>query len=235
MNALRIEQRTPAQLLGSLDRNEQQNAPSMLYLFGDELLLGKGIRVSVSGSRRPTLNGIRRSRALSRQLVERGIVVVSGLSAGIDAVVHDTTMDCGGRTIAVLGTALNQIFPLENALLHRRIAREHLLVSQFRSGTPIHRRNIPMRNRTMALMSHATIIVEAAQYSGTLHLAWETLRLGRLLFLLQNIVSNPALSWPREMIKRGARVMSRETMDDCLKEIAERARPPGPQTSTNNE
>lgn len=219
MGALCVEHCKPEDIFGSLDRNEAQNAPTLLYLLGDSKLLKRGIRVSVAGSRRPSLDGIRRARSLTQQLVKHKIIVVSGLATGIEAVVHETAMDSGGRTIAVLGTPLNQVYPVENAGLQRRIAREHLLVSRFRTGSAIERRNIPMRNRIMALLSHATMIVEAAEYSGTVHLAWETMRLRRPLFLLENIVTNPVLTWPAEMIKRGAKMLSRDSLDECMEEI----------------
>ena len=86
--------------------------------------------------------------------------------------------------------------------------REHLAVSQFASGTPSRPGNFPMRNRTMALLSDATVIVEAGEKSGSLHQGWEALRLGRPLFLAQSAVSASPASWPAEFMRYGAVVLS---------------------------
>lgn len=78
-----------------------------------------------------------------------------------------------------------------------------------------------MRNRTMALLTHATVIVEAGNKSGTLHQGWEALRLGRLLFILESVAANPELSWPAEMIRYGAQVLSRDNLELVLDEMPE--------------
>ena len=99
--------------------------------------------------------------------------------------------------------------------------RDELVVSQFPPGAPIQPKNFPMRNRTMALLSDATIIVEAAEKSGTVHQGWEALRLGRLLFILENLATKPDLSWPSEMLRYGAQVLSRENLELALEEMPE--------------
>lgn len=86
--------------------------------------------------------------------------------------------------------------------------KNHLVISQFSPRSPIQRGNFPMRNRTMALISHASIIVEAGDTSGSLHQGWEALRLGRPLFILESIINNKKLKWPQEMIKYGAIILS---------------------------
>jgi DNA processing protein len=134
---------------------------------------------------------------------------VSGLAAGVDTVAHSTAIQHGGRTIAVLGAGLDRIFPPENAALSEQIAREHLLVSQFPPGTPVQRGNFPRRNRTMALLTDATVIIEAGPSSGTVSQGWEALRLGRPLFLLKSIVESKGLTWPAELLDYGARVLSK--------------------------
>jgi len=99
--------------------------------------------------------------------------------------------------------------------------REQLVVSQFPSGQRVQPKNFPMRNRTMALLSDATVIIEAGEKSGTLHQGWEALRLGRLLFLLESVVENASLSWPSEMIRYGAQVLSRDNLELVLDEMPE--------------
>ena len=99
--------------------------------------------------------------------------------------------------------------------------REQLVLSQFPRGYPSQPRNFPIRNRTMALLSDVTVIVEAGETSGTLRQGWEALRLGRLLFLMESIVPDATLSWPREMIRYGAQVLSRENLALVLDEVPE--------------
>ena len=216
-----IREWTPEELLGPLNDVERKNAPARLFTAGDVAILRSGPRVSVVGSRKPSPEAVARARLIAKKLVARGIVVVSGLAEGIDTAAHQTAIEEGGRTIAVLGTALDEVFPAKNRALQERIAREHLLVSQFPVGVPARRGNFPMRNRTMALLTHATVIVEAGNKSGTLHQGWEALRLGRLLFILESVAANPELSWPAEMIRYGAQVLSRGNLEFVLDEMPE--------------
>lgn len=207
------------EIFGTLNSFETKHAPERLFLEGDVSLLNEGKRVSVVGSRKPSPEGMARARAVTRALVEHGIIVVSGLAEGIDTVAHETALSEGGRTIAVLGTPLSEAYPKSNQTLLKRIKAEHLAVSQFAEGTPARRTNFPQRNRTMALISDATIIIEASEKSGTRHQGWEALRLGRMVFLLQSIADNPSLNWPKEMIQYGAQVLRRDDLPDVLEDI----------------
>lgn len=213
----------PEQLLGPLNEVERVNAPATLYVAGDVGLLQRGRRVSLVGSRKVSAVGLARTQALSKALVESGAVVVSGLAEGVDTAAHEAAIGNGGRTLAVLGTPLDEFFPTANRALQERLAREHLVVSQFAPGTPVQKKNFPMRNRTMALVSDATVIVEAGERSGTLHQGWEALRLGRLLFIMESVVSNASLTWPAEMIGYGAQVLSRKNLALFLEGIPERS------------
>jgi DNA processing protein len=152
-------------------------------------------------------------------LVRHGIVVVSGLAAGIDRAAHEAAIASEGQTIAVIGTPLDRCYPRENSELQRRIAREQLLISQFPAGDPVSPKNFLIRNRTMALLTDATVIVEAGEKSGALFQAWEALRLGRLLFLLESVANHPTLSWPRDMIGYGAQVLSRDNLEIALENL----------------
>ena len=218
---MEIHEHTPADLLGNLNEVERKHAPDKLYTVGDVGLLRRGPRVSVVGSRKASEEGIRRARLITKALVGRHAVVVSGLAEGIDTVAHETAIELGGQTVAVLGTPLDKTFPAKNRPLQERIMREYLAVSQFPSGSPTHPSSFPMRNRTMALLTDATVIVEAGQKSGTLHQGWEALRLGRLLFLMESVATNPALSWPAEMIRYGAQVLARDNLDEALHYLPE--------------
>lgn len=205
--------------LGHLTEFEAKNAPEKLFVEGDTSLLTEGQRVAIVGSRKASPEGLARARFLTNALVEHGITVVSGLAEGIDTVAHETAIEMGGKTIAVLGTPLSKAYPAKNKDLLDIIKRDHLAVSQFQEGYPPKRDNFPRRNRTMALICDATVVVEAGEKSGTRHQGWEAIRLGRLVFILQSVAQNPDLTWPREMIDYGAQVLSREDVPDVFYDI----------------
>ena len=207
------------ELLRPLNDWERKHAPKELWVSGDTSLLREGVRVSVVGSREPSPEGIARARAFSAALARRGIIVVSGLAAGIDTIAHRSAISEGGRTIAVLGTPIGEAYPKSNMQLLEEIKLRHLAISQFPEGTPAKPQNFPRRNRTMALISDATVIIEATENSGTRHQGWEAIRLGRLVFLLESVANNADLSWPSEMIDYGAQVINRETLDQALENI----------------
>jgi DNA processing protein len=216
-------QATAQELLGrSLNEVEEKNAPAQLFVAGDVSLLRASPRVSVVGARRASARGLSTARSLSAWLVERGVIIVSGLAEGVDTIAHQTAADVG-RTIAVLGTALSDVFPAKNRALQLRIMREHLAVSQFAPGMPSRPANFPMRNRTMALLSDATIIVEAGEKSGSLHQGWEALRLGRPLFVMRSQLEDPALTWPRELERYGAQSLDLNEWEVLSEALPERA------------
>src|SRR5262245_30965915 len=110
----------PEELLGPLNEVERVNAPALLYVAGDASLLRSGRRVSVVGSRKATASGLARTESLTRALVGSGAVVVSGLAEGVDAAAHETAIAAGGRTVAVIGTALDDFYPASNRELQER-------------------------------------------------------------------------------------------------------------------
>lgn len=219
-----LAEHTPEELIGPLNEVEKKHAPARLFTTGRIELLRDGLRVSVVGSRDATTEGLGRARALSEILVSRGVVVVSGLAEGIDTQAHQAAINAGGATIAVLGTPLDICFPKQNQALLDRIIQGHLAVSQFPIGAPPQKKNFPMRNRTMALLSDATIIVEAGEGSGTIHQGWEALRLGRPLFLLESLTKRTDLTWPAEMQQYGAEVLTKERLPVVLDNLPGRPR-----------
>ena len=214
---------SPGQLLGPLNEVEQKYAPEKLYVAGNTTFLQEGARVSIVGSRAASLDGIARAKKLATALVDRGIVVVSGLAEGIDTAAHTTAIQQGGKTIAVIGTPLESVYPKSNTALQARIAQEHLLVSQYPAGYPVRKHNFPQRNRVMALLSDATVIIEASDTSGSLSQGWEALRLGRGLFITRSVAENRALTWPAKLMSYGAQVLSDETLSEFLDLLPERA------------
>ena len=207
----------PEEVLGPLDEVSRKHAPPQLYAEGDVELLRGTVRVSVVGSRRASELAIRRTVRLTTDLVERAIVVVSGLAKGVDHAAHTVALQRGGRTIAVIATPLGRAYPKEHAELQARIATSNLVISQFGPSDSVGKWSFPARNRTMALLTHATVIVEASDESGTLHQGWEAIRLGRPLFFMQSALQDTSIAWPRKMMDYGARPIA--TIEDLLDEL----------------
>lgn len=214
---------SPAELLGPLDEVESKHAPEKLWVQGDTSLLTQGARVSIVGSRKASAIGLRRAAKLSRMLVQQGVTVVSGLAEGIDAAAHIHAMEGGGRTVAVLGTPLDKTFPAAHRDLQQRIMQEHLAVSQFAPGQTTHRSCFPMRNRTMALISDATVIIEAGERSGTMHQGWEALRLGRPLYVLESLAARQ-MGWVTKLLDYGAQILSDSNRELFLESLPEESR-----------
>ena len=167
--------------------------------------------VAVVGTRKPSKEGLARTRRLVRELVADDYTVVSGLAAGVDTMAHRTAIAEDGRTIAVIGTPLSHSYPRENAELQRDIAENFLLVSQVPLKRYEEQRDyrynrffFPERNVTMSALTEATIIVEAGETSGTLFQARAAIRQGRKLFILDSCFQNPKLTWPARFEARGA-------------------------------
>ena len=216
-----VQEFAPADLLGPLNTAESKFAPEALYVIGDECLLRSGQRVSVVGTRAASPDETKRARKLVRALVSHGVTVVSGLAAGIDTVAHSTAIELGGRTVAVLGTPADKAYPAANRSLHQMIASAHCVVSQFPAGAPTRRGNFPMRNRTMALLSDATVIVAAGEASGTAHQGWEALRLGRDLLVLESLAAR-GYAWTDKLRHYGAGVLSDKNLEIWLESLPER-------------
>ena len=195
---------TPEELLGSLTDLERRSAARELYLRGDRTLLELGTRVAVVGSRRASPQGLEWTRLVTEMLVDHDVTVVSGLAMGIDTVAHQTALDRGGKTVAVLGTGLDRYAVASNRGLQDEIGERGLLVSQFPVGSTPNRSNFPRRNKTMALLSHATLVVDATESSGTRHLGWEAIKLGRPVLFLQRFLDRTSAKWPGEMVEYGA-------------------------------
>jgi len=205
---------SPEELLGPLNELERKYAPACLHVAGRLERPLPHPRVSIIGTRHPSIEGLEAASRISGSLAQRGAIIVSGLAEGIDTAAHRAAIDAGGKTIAVLGTALSRAYPAKNLSLQKLIMAEHLAISQFPEGRPTQRENFVLRNRTMALISDASVIVESGESGGSLHQGWEAIRLGRPLFIRQPVLSNPRLDWPRAMASYGA--IEFEEPDDIL-------------------
>jgi DNA processing protein len=195
----------------------------LLYFLGSWELAEAPRRVAVVGTRKVTPEGAARTRRLVKALVEHDFTIVSGLAQGVDTIAHKTAIECGGRTIAVIGTPISEVYPKENADLQKQLAEEFLVVSQVpvlrykAQGPNGNRLFFPERNKTMSALTEATIIVEASETSGTLIQAKAALDQRRKLFILESNFSNPDITWPARLEKLGA-IRVRE-FEDILREL----------------
>ena len=206
-------------VFGELTDIEAKYAPDWIFYTGNLDLLAKGRKVAVVGSRKVSDAGIRRTRVLAKTLADRRITLVSGLDEGIDAFANQAAIEYGGKTIAVLGTPLSKFYPKSDARLLEIIKKGHLAISQFPENHPNQKRNFLMQNHTMALISDATVIVEASENSDTKDQGWEALRLGRTVFILQSVAEDKSLTWSNEMIGYGAQVLNNRNMNDAFPDL----------------
>jgi len=156
--------------------------------------------VSIVGTREVSEEGAARASRLARELVALGVTVVSGLAKGVDTHALNSAIEAGGKVTAVIGTPLSKAYPAENAALQEAIWKDHLLMTPFADGEAVFKSNFPKRNRVMAAISDATVIVEASDTSGTLHQAAECQRLGRWLFIMKSVAVDPTLKWPASFL-----------------------------------
>lgn len=212
-------------LLGHpLNDVESKFMPEIIFYRGSMEIPVPCPRVSVIGSRAASEKGLSEAKEIARILVKNKVVVTSGLAKGIDTVGHRTAIRHGGKTIAVIGTPLDRAYPRENSELQKEIMENHLVISQYRVGHMTTPRDFVLRNRTMALISDAAVIVEAGESSGSLHHGWETLRIGRPLFICRDVVENTRLEWPKKMMQYGA--MKLDEQEDILEHIPEDVKMP---------
>jgi DNA processing protein len=194
----------PEELIGPLTDIERRFAPKRLFLKGTAKLPLVHPRVAIVGTRSPSAEGRQLAREIAGDLTKSGVTIVSGLARGVDTAVHTSVIESGGYTIAVLGTPLDRFYPAENRKLQEEIMRDYLAVSQYPEGQAIRPSNFVLRNRTMALISDASIIIESGDTGGSLSQGWETLRLGHPLFIHDREFLRPNLKWPSEMAEYGA-------------------------------
>jgi DNA processing protein len=179
-------------------------APPLLYIAG--AVAPSDVRaVAIVGTRQPTPPALARARRAAIALTDAGITVVSGLAAGIDTAAHVATLDAGGRTIAVIATGLQHVYPCDNADLQARIAKDGAVISQFPPDTHPARRNFPIRNAVTAGLALAVLLIEARPDSGSLITVRHTLRYGRPVYLPGSFLEH---DWARQLATEpGVRVI----------------------------
>lgn len=172
--------------------------PALLFMRG-ELTADDQSSIAIVGSRHPTPEGVAHARRLSTELSESGHVIASGLATGIDAAAHMAALDSGARTLAVIGTGVDRVYPAAHAALQRTIAARGAVVSCFWPDQRPTRQSFPIRNGLMSGLTLATVIVEASPTSGTRVQARRALAHGRPVFLAPGLVSQ---QWARELAER---------------------------------
>src|SRR6266511_1402375 len=190
--------------------------PIVLYVKGRLTARDKNSTAMV-GSRLTTHYGLETARKLAYQLAYVGVTVVSGGARGIDTAAHQGALSAKGRTISVLGTGINIVFPPENAELFQRIAANGAVITQFPFNRPADKQAFPIRNRIVAGMTLGTVVVEANLTSGALITSNFAIEYGRQVFAVPGRVDSPRSKGCHELIKKGAKLC--ESAEDILCEF----------------
>lgn len=178
--------------------------PTPLFYYYGDIGLTEAKSVSIVGSRKVSEDGVNRAWKMAKELTTEGVTVVSGLAEGVDTVALESALEHKGRVIGVIGTPIDEYYPVKNKSLQDRIGTEHLLVSQvpfYRySKQPFKTKKyyFPERNELMAAISDATVIIEASNTSGTLTQARACLHQKRPLFILRSCYESTEVSWPKK-------------------------------------
>lgn len=199
---------------------EISDPPLVLYVKG-MLAQFDQPALAMVGARSATAQGEANAEAFARSLASAGLIIVSGLAMGIDAAAHVGALDApDGRTVAVIGTGIDRIYPAKNAALAHKIVHSGAIVSEFPLGTPPLRGNFPRRNRLIAGMSQGVLVVEAALNSGSLITARLAIEADRDVFAIPGSIHSPMARGCHRLIRNGAKLV--ETAEDVLEELRPR-------------
>ncbi|NMG60229.1 DNA-protecting protein DprA [Geitlerinema sp. P-1104] len=197
--------------------------PPLLYYRGipdAEEMEGNAPTIAIVGTRRPSPYGLNWTRRLTRRLSQEGFTIISGLAAGIDTEAHRTCLTLAGRTVAVVGTGVDVVYPRRNQSLYEEIVEKGLVVSEYPAGTPPDRLQFPQRNRIIAGLSRATLVTEAPQKSGALITAYLANEFCRDVYAVPGSLDNPNSRGCLGLISRGAQlVMDEDNLIQTLQEM----------------
>lgn len=189
-----------------------KNCPKKLYVVGNEKIL-KNFCIAIVGSRKCTNYGLEIASKIAKDLSNIGITIVSGLAIGIDSISHINSMKLKGKTIAVLGAGLKNIYPKENVNLFNEILLSGgCIITEYNMETPISPKNFPIRNRLISGISVGTLIIEATKKSGSMITARNTIKQNKKLFCVPNSVNIKQSEGTNELIKKGA-ILTRNYID----------------------
>lgn len=199
---------------------EIHDPPFLLYMKG-RLTPADAAAIGVVGSRRMTHYGQDQARKLSFQLARAGFCIISGLARGIDTAAHEAALAAEGRTIAVLGSGIGNLYPPENAELANRIAENGAVLSEFPVLYVPDKQSFPLRNRIVAGMSQGLLVVEAPARSGSLITANQALEQGRTVFAVPGPIDRPTSEGCHRLIRQGATLVcnAQDIVDDLSSEI----------------
>lgn len=199
---------------------ESDDPPSLLYINGDPAYLNRAA-IGIVGSRNATPQGIENALAFSRVLADAGFTIISGLALGIDAAAHEGAIrsEAVSGTIAIIGTGIDRVYPSSNKKLAHVVTGKGCIISEFPLGTAATASNFPRRNRLIAGLSQACLVVEAAPASGSLITARLAGELGRDLFAIPGSIHAPQYKGCHALIKQGAKLV------ECAQDILEELRP----------
>ncbi|MBV9389866.1 MAG: DNA-protecting protein DprA [Chroococcidiopsidaceae cyanobacterium CP_BM_ER_R8_30] len=192
---------------------EIPSPPPLLYYRGVvdlEENLGTVPLVGIVGTRNPSEYGKRWTRRLSAALARNGFTIVSGLADGIDTEAHQSCLEAGGRTLAVVGTGVDVVYPPRNRELYQEILNQGLVLSEYPAATPPDRTHFPPRNRIIAGISRAVIVIEAPMKSGALITARYANEFGRDVYVLPGSLDNPRAIGCIGLLSKGAQVIESE-------------------------
>jgi DNA processing protein len=195
---------------------EIPNPPSLLWTRGDRSLFALPC-IAIVGARAATRDGIESAYQLAGDLARAGIVIVSGLARGIDSAAHAGALDVNGKTIAVLGTGIDRVYPAENKDLHERIASQGLLVTEFAPGAHPELFHFPQRNRIISGLSKAVVVVEAREKSGSLITARLAGDQGRDVMVVPGPIRTGQNRGGHALLRDGAKLV--ESAVDILQEL----------------
>ena len=196
---------------------EIYDPPPLLYVRGDASVLNKH-SISMVGTRRPTPYGNQVAERLGQDLAQRGLTVVSGMARGIDSSAHQGACRAShGATIGVLGTGVDVIYPKENRKLFEEVEKRGAIITEFPMGTYPAPENFPVRNRMVAGMALGVIVVQGAQYSGSLITSRLAMEFGREVYGVPGNVTEPVSFAPNQLIKQGAKLVT--GWEDVVEEL----------------
>lgn len=191
-----------------LQLKELKNCPFILYVRGDISVLSQQ-SIAVVGTRKITQYGIKVTEMITQELVSAGLTITSGLAMGVDAVAHQTTLDAGGKTIAVLGCGVDCCSPRENTNLYNNIiASGGAVISEVPLGEPPNKGLFPARNRIVAGLSSGIVVTEGAEASGALITAEVGLQIGRKVFAVPGPITSTLSKGPYKLIAKGAKLVT---------------------------
>src|SRR5271155_3313044 len=196
---------------------EIYDPPPLLYVIGNIGLLNRNI-ISIVGSRRPTPYGNQMAERLAKDLADRNLIIGSGLARGIDSSAHKGALAAvQGGTIGVLGCGIDVVYPKENKKIFEEMARRGAIISEFPMGTFPASQNFPIRNRVIAGIALGVVVVEGAQYSGSLITARLAMEFGREVYGVPGNVTHGGSFGPNQLIKQGAKLVT--GWEDVVEEL----------------